>query len=116
MHAHGMLRGCNRVQRGLFFENENKNDNMIKEKRFLLLKTVGNDRLMYIASIAANNRIEAMEGFRKFTGENLRYGFGFWQYYVSGIRWVRKPYRKKVSVDSSAAKKGQAFVQLEMFE
>ena len=88
---------------------------MIKEKRFLLLKTVGNDRLMYIASIAADSRIEAMEGFRKFTGENLRYGFGFWQYYVSGIRWVRTPYRKKVSIDSSAAKKGQTFVQLEMF-
>ena len=45
---------------------------MIKEKRFLLLKTVGNDRLMYITSIAANSRIEAMEGFRKFTMDNLR--------------------------------------------
>ena len=36
---------------------------MIKEKRFLLLKTVGNDRLIYITSIAADSRIEAMEGF-----------------------------------------------------
>jgi hypothetical protein len=104
-----MLRGCNRVQRGLFFENENKNDNMIKEKRFLLLKTVGNDRLMYITSIAADSRIEAMEGFRKFTMDNLRYGFGFWRYYVSGIQWIRTPYRKKASVDR------QTFVQLEMF-
>lgn len=101
---------------GFFLKNENKNDNMIKEKRFLLLKTVGNDRLMYITSIAADSRIEAMEGFRKFTMNNLRYGFGFWQYYVSGIQWVRTPYRKKVSVDSSAAKKGQAFVQLQMFK
>ena len=84
--------------------------NMIKEKRFLLLKTVGNGRLMYITSIAADSRIEAMEGFRKFTMNNLRYDFGFWQYYVSGIQWIRTPYRKKVSVDSSAAKKGQMFV------
>lgn len=97
-------------------KNENRNDNMIKEKRFLLLKTVGNDRLMYITSITADNRIEAMGRFRKFTGENLRYGFGFWQYYVSGIQWVWTPYRKKVSVDSSAAKKGQTFVQLQMFK
>ena len=89
---------------------------MIKEKRFLLLKTVGNDRLMYITSIAANSRIEAMEGFRKFTANNLRYGFGFWRYYVSGIQWVRTPYRKKVSVDNSATKKGQTFVQLQMFK
>lgn len=89
---------------------------MIKEKRFLLLKTVGNDRLMYISSIAAESRIEAMEKFPKFLGHRIRYGFGFWRYYVSGIRWVRTPYRKKVSVDSSAAKKGQTFVQLEMFE
>lgn len=89
---------------------------MIKEKRFLLLKTVGNDRLMYITSIAADSRIEAMEGFRKFTMDNLRYGFGFWQYYVSGIQWVRTPYKEKGECRySSAAKKGQTFVQLEMF-
>jgi hypothetical protein len=82
---------------------------MIKEKRFLLFKTVRNDRLMYITSIAADSRIEAMEGFRKFTMNNLRYGFGFWRYYVSGIQWIRTPYRKKASVDR------QTFVQLEMF-
>ena len=71
---------------------------------------------MYITSIAAESRIEAMKKFPKFLGHHIRYGFGFWQYYVSGIRWGRTPYRKKVSVDSSAAKKGQTFVQLEMFE
>ena len=83
--------------------------NMIKEKRFLLLKTVKNDRLMYITSIAAESRIEAMKKFPKFLGHHIRYGFGFWQYYVSGIQWVWTPYRKKASVDR------QTFVQLEMF-
>ena len=107
--AHSNVRRLQSCAAWAFFENENKNDNMIKEKRFLLLKTVGNDRLMYITSIAADSRIEAMEGFRKFTMDNLRYGFGFWRYYVSGIQWIRTPYRKKASVDR------QTFVQLEMF-
>ena len=90
---------------------------MIKEKRFLLLKTVKNDRLMYITSIAAESRIEAMKKFPKFLGHHIRYGFGFWQFYVSGIKWECSPYKEKGECRySRAAKKGQTFVQLEMFE
>lgn len=89
---------------------------MIKEKRFLLLKTVKNNRLMYITSIAAESRIEAMKKFPKFLGHHIRYGFGFWQYYVSGIKWECSPYKEKGECRyGSAAKKGQTFVQLEMF-
>jgi len=54
-------------------------------KRFQLYKVVRNGRLMHIASIIAENRIEAMKLVKKDYGRNIAFGFKFWNYYVTGL-------------------------------